>query len=919
MFIDKFLLPLPCVFDILNAMKQKIQLTVCLLFLFLTVTAQVKTIKGVVTDEQGLPLFGVAVLVKGTTMGTQTDIDGKYEISTKVGSTLEFSYLGYQNKSVLISKQKNVSVKLKESNDFCFYPSYTVVKTPIALGIKHQKENLPYQLSEVKEADLSRVKQTNVIGNLGGRIAGLQVQLPATGVGEVRAVLRGEQSVLGNNNVLYVIDGMPTYNPSDLNPSDVKSASVLSGAGAALYGASAANGVVLINTQNGKEGYANSVQLSSSLTFNRPLLLPEFQDNYSNAQGQYTSWGNKMNSPSTHKVSDFFRTGYTAQNTISYKTGGNSNNHTYLSASSLRTQGVVPNSVYNRYNLFYHSSGKFLTDDLLLDVSAAYTKGYERNLQADGLAFNPIAGLYLYPRGEEFKQEQAFERYDPHLGYAKQYWYAGAGTTDTPIDMGAGIQNPYWIAYRNLRHNSKNRLMTSAKLSYKINNNFDIAARVKNEDSHWKAEDKRFASTLPAYAGTNGYYGSSNGSFKHQYADAIAHYKGGFWLFKNSFHFDLYGGFSHEQHKRVWESYSGNLLQPNLFNYSNINPSESTATSHRNDNVYRNFAAFAQGELQWDYYSLTATIRSDSPSQLVYQSTDPILSYSVGVYAPLSLDSSTALSGLLVTTNYSQIAAPMRYKDWGEQVYLPQALQAERTRLYEVGFRSRWLNSHLLFDATFYRNLTNNQLVINPLNRTPYTQQWTQTGEVENKGVEMQLSYNNNNEYISQKIGLVAAYNQHTLHNYPNTPDFNNAPSWLLGLNGSVTWQRLTLDALITARFGGKVKSNTELYLDLYGVSKASGAARNAGQTFSVLNNDYLYSATNVRLQELALTYKLKTTNFKGLTALNIALVGNNLFMLYNKAPFDPELIPSADARSGYDLFMLPSLRSYGLNLTMQF
>lgn len=910
-------------------MKQKIQLTVCLLLLFLgTVMAQVRTIKGVVTDEKGLPLFGVAVLIKGTTMGTQTDIDGKYEISTRVGSMLEFSYLGYRNESVLVGKQKNLYIKLKDSDYICSHPIFTVVKTPIALGIKHIKESLPYQLSQVEQIDLNRVKQTNVISRLSNKVAGLQIQIPATGIGEVRAVLRGEQSILGNNNVLYVIDGMPTYNPSDLNPDDIESVSVLSGAGASLYGASAANGVMLINTKNGKEGYGNRIQISSSLTFNNPLLLTEFQDTYSNAIGQYTSWGNKMTTPSQHKINSFFRTGYVAQNTISYRTG-NSDDHTYLSASSLRTQGVLPNSVYNRYNLFYHSVGKFLIDDLFLDITTAYTKGYERNQKADGLEFNPIVGLYLYPRGEQFAQEEAFERYDSALGYAKQYWYAGAGTTDNPTDMGAGIQNPYWIAYRNLRHNSKDRMMASVKLTYKTGDNFDISTSIKADKTQWKGEDKRFASTLPSYAGINGYYGTSNGNLKHIYADAIAQYRGHIWAFKNSFHFNLLGGVSHEQYKHLWESYSGNLLQPNQFDYSNINHTESIATNNTNDNLYQNFAAFMQGELEWNYHSLTATVRSDFPSQLIYQNNAPIISYSVGVHAFLNhlfvfvLDSTTALSSLDMIANYSQIAAPIHYKGWGKQVYLPQELQREQTQLCEVGFRTRWFNKHLLFDTTFYRSLTSNQLVITPLSTAPYTQQWTQAGKVENKGVEMKLSYllNTyiNNEYIMNKIGLVAAYNQRSVHNYPNSLEFDNNPKWLLGLNGNISWRTLTLDALVSARLGGKVLSDTERYLDQYGVSKASGVVRDAGQGFSALNSDYLYSASNVRLQEVSLTYKLNTKRLKGLEEFNISLVGNNLLMLYNKAPFDPEIIPSAEARSGYDLFMLPSLRSYGLNVNILF
>ena len=229
--------------------------------------ADVKVI-GSVKDASGEPLIGVSILVKGTTNGTVTDIDGKFTLNAPKGSVLEISYVGYKTQSVTVTGS-SLNVTLKEDNE----QLEEVVVT--ALGIKRAEKALSYNVQKVDQSELVRVKDANFVNSLNGKIAGVSINKSATGVGgATRVVMRGAKSIEGNNNALYVVDGIPLFNTTmgatdsgimgegsagtegiaDFNPEDIESISVLSGpSAAALYGSSAANGVILITTKKGTD------------------------------------------------------------------------------------------------------------------------------------------------------------------------------------------------------------------------------------------------------------------------------------------------------------------------------------------------------------------------------------------------------------------------------------------------------------------------------------------------------------------------------------------------------------------------------------------------------------------------------------------------------------------------------------------
>ena len=266
--------------------------------------AQDKTISGTVSDVSGLPLPGVNILVKGTTNGTQTDFDGKYSINAKSGDVLSFSYLGLKTQEVTVGSSNSINVTMQEDASMLD----EVVVT--ALGIKREKKALGYATQEVKGNAVSDVKSSNFVNSLSGKVAGLDIKSTGTLGGSTNVVIRGNSSMLGDNQALFVIDGIPVNNgntnssnqrsgrggydygnaASDINPDDIESINVLKGAAATvLYGSRASNGVVMITTKKGSAKKGIGVTVTSSLTLGNAdkETLPVYQKKYGAGYGPY--------------------------------------------------------------------------------------------------------------------------------------------------------------------------------------------------------------------------------------------------------------------------------------------------------------------------------------------------------------------------------------------------------------------------------------------------------------------------------------------------------------------------------------------------------------------------------------------------------------------------------------------------------
>ena len=997
-----------------------------LFLVVVTASAQGKSVSGVVVDAADHePLIAATVSVKGQAgQGVLTDMDGKFTIKNiKAGAILVVSYVGYTTKEVAVADRAELTIELASAEK----QLETVVVT--ALGIKRSQKALSYNVQEVKNDALTTVKDANFMNSLNGKVAGVNIQRSASGVGgATRVVMRGNKSISGDNNVLYVIDGVPVGNSADrggdgsgfgsgrasgegissINPDDIESISVLTGpSAAALYGASAANGVILINTKKGAAGKLR-VNFTSAVETASPFMLPKFQNTYGNAAGQYTSWGDKLATPSNYKVRDFYNRGVTFNNSFNFSVGTDKN-QTYFSASAINAKGIVPNNKYHRYNASVRNTSKFLDDKLTLDVSASYIRDYANNMISYGAYFNPIVGAYLYPRGQNFDQEKYFERYDAQQGFYVQQW--------SPGSMGMDVQNPYWVAYRNLHPETNDRYMLFGSLKYELNKKINFTGRVRLDNTYTERETKLYASTSSVFSKPLGYYSADNNYFKQKYVDFMANYNS---ALSEDFNLTATLGTSYEEYDNKGQGFGGHLfLIPNKFIFANTNPLQSGGS--QSSSRKSNFAVFGSAELAWrNAVYLTLTGRTDKPSQLV-GSVDPWIFYpSIGLSAVVTdllpndvrAKLRPALSFLKVRTSYTEVGSPIPFtgltpgtithsirsgKVEPFDYYPLPDLKAERTRSFELGIDSRWFDGALTFGATIYQSNTLNQLLETDLDPgTGYKKLYVQAGNVRNRGIEMTLGFNkkfgpvdystsvtataNRNKiiklasgvknpitgeifdltdiakgrfrlreggelgdvYASERIkrdanGYIEYTPGQSLVTEPTEPYKLGSVNakWNLGWKHGVSFKGFDLNVLFTARLGGIVISKTQAALDKFGVSQASADARDAGgvnigQGLTIapqqyydavynLDSYYVYSATNVRLQELSLSYNLpKSILGKTFKNVGVSLYATNLWMIYNKAPYDPELTGSTGTfGQGYDYFMLPSQRTIGASIKL--
>ena len=400
-------------------------------------------IGGKVSDVGGAPIIGATVLVKGTTNGVSTDADGRFTLTIASPATaqLEISYLGYEPQTLAVGNRTSFEITLAESAS----EIESVVVT--ALGIKREEKALSYNVQQVEAEDITTVKDANFMNSLTGKVAGVTINASSSGVGGAsKVVLRGNKSISQSSNALYVIDGIPMYNfgggggtefdskgateaIADINPEDIESISVLTGAAAAaLYGSNAANGAVMITTKKGQAG-ALKVTLSSNTEFLNPFVQPEFQNRYGTglnglqSGSAIYSWGEKL-APAArlgYTPDDFFETGHVYTNAVTVS-GGTDKNQTYFSAASVNSDGIIPNNEYDRYNFTFRNTSYFLKDKLRLDASASYIYQQDQNMTNQGVYSNPLVPAYLFPRGTNFDSYRIFERYNPASKLMEQFW-----------------------------------------------------------------------------------------------------------------------------------------------------------------------------------------------------------------------------------------------------------------------------------------------------------------------------------------------------------------------------------------------------------------------------------------------------------------------------------------------------------------
>lgn len=992
-----------------------------------------RKVTGQVLDENGDPVIGATISVKGGTEKVVTDIDGNFSINAADGSKVEVSYLGYKNRE-FTADRANVTVKMAQDQQVL----NEVVVT--ALGIKKEAKALSYNVQQLNSQDITGVKDASFMNSLAGKVAGVEINSSAAGIGGgVKVVMRGAKSLSGNNNALYVIDGIPmpslsvnqtsdAYHgdaqsgdaASMVNPDDIESISMLSGAAAsALYGSDAANGVVMITTKKGQKGRVN-VSYSNNTSFFSPFVTPEFQNTYGQtSSGSFSSWGSKLATPSTYNPLDFFQTGWNEGNSVTLSTGSE-HSQTFVSVATTNAEGIVENNTLDRYNFTVRNTTGFLNDRLHLDLSAMYMNVAEKNMVSQGLYFNPIIPIYMFPAGDDIRKYMAYEQYDQERNFKTMYWPFG--------NQGLSMMNPYWETHRTNAINHKERFILSGGLTYDIAKGISLAGRAKVDRSTGLYEKKYAASTDALFAGENGAYFRTNDNTRQIYADAILNidkYFGDFSLTANL-------GASIKDVETSYTYTGGFLNVPNSFTLNNV----VRATAYMDQDYDKNYheqtqSVFATAQVGYkSMVYLDVTARNDWNSILGGTSFEKkgFFYPSVGLSAILTDMipglKSNVLSFLKLRGSYSEVgnaSSAMRYMAAQRFEYknaqpsttsdFPNTnLEPERTKAWELGLQTNLWGDKINLNVSLYSTRTFNQFFRPKLSATSgYGRMPVNGGRVDNKGIEASLTVNQPLGPVKWSTTLTYTLNRNKIHQLlaPKTVDFGNGmteevslkqmdidgmnfgpvkvmlteggsigdlyttvpktdehgfvivdyntknivgldegkwvkagnvnPKYNIGWRNSFSWNGIDLNFLFTARVGGRVASITQGYMDYFGASKATADARDAGGALvngvripaqdyyqkvgPSIGSYYIYSASNVRLSELSVGYNVPIKKLvPWIQNMHVAFTGRNLFMIYCKAPFDPELSASTGTFfTGIDNFMMPSLRNLGFSVKVDF
>ena len=987
------------------------------------------TLEGLIKDDSG-PLLGATVIVKNTTRGTTTDMDGKFRLEgLQPGDVLQVTYVGYDPYEVTYTGQTTLDILMTTTAN----QLNAVVVT--AMGIERQSKTLSYAAETVGGDDVADIKSVNMINALQGKAAGLQITPNSTGAGGSSKILfRGNKSINGSNQPLVVVDGVPLMMNitseqvnsnwgaqrdggdamSTINPDDIASISLLKGASAAaLYGAVAANGAIMITTKSAMAGRL-AVNVSSNTTIDTPLSLPEFQNTYG-ANGQY-SWGDKLASKAPDYAEKFFRTGWTTNNSISIN-GGAEDLRAYFSYGNVTSGGITPENDYSQHTLNAKVGFDLFNDHIKVDFNAKYVNQHISNQPAGGFVFNPLVGTYTFPRGGDWNGYKSnFETYNGELNANVQNWVTTTDETNS---------NPYWLLNRERPVVERNRYEFGGSIKYQIIDGLSLTGRMRYERADEHYVRNHYASSY----GNKYTYGKMNDNryFSEQlYADLLAQYNHT-W---DDFSLNATLGTSmmqtrsnnvsllYEQSKFVAPG-NGGAYYPNIFNPSNFYMNGTTMGLERK-RLNSVFGAVTFGFKEALFLDVTA--RNDWSSALAYTDGYSFFYPSVGASLLLNrfVDMGRNIDLFKFRGSYSIVGNDVpvyktnpRYT-YGDQgaINPPKSvpfrtLKPEKTHSFEVGFDGEFFQHRLHVNATYYKTNTKNQYFEVTLPwESGYKSQFVNAGNVQNQGFELtagwfqdfgneftwstdlNLSYNDNKiielfdgiqdgvtvsnlggaKVILYEGGQYGDLYVRTLKRdesgklvteTPEGADYqipvnggeqnsdlkymgNMNSKWNMGWNNTFRYKDLTLSMLIDFRIGGKVVSMTEATLDGYGVSERTGRARDRGYVMregikfsnvkayydvvgatsfnSVYNvEDYVYDATNVRMREISLGYTFRNL-FGQSKNLTLAFIARNLFFFYKDAPMDPDVsMGTGNGLQGFDVFNLPTTRSFGLNVKLNF
>jgi len=754
-----------------------------LLFCMVTISSFAqKTVSGVISDANG-PLPGVSILIKGSNRGTTTEAQGRFSIAAAPSDVLVFSMIGYAAQEIPVGDQTSIELKLSEDTG----QLSEVVVT--ALGIKRERKSLGYALQEVQGETLNDAKETNVTNALSGRVAGLQVARSSNGpAGSSKIVLRGFNSLTGDNQPLIVIDGVPMdnfvgasdqnnndfWNPGkdrgnglgDINPDDIESMSVLKGgAAAALYGSRAGNGVILITTKTGKAQKGLGISYSSTTGLETIFANPKFQDSFSEgysgiylASGENSemSWGAKIDGQSVEdrngqmvnlraydNVKNYFNTGVNINQNINFSQQINATS-VYSSLTYLNDKSVIPGTKLARTNFITRAVSKFGKDDKwTTDVKVQYINSGANNRPFSGVnTSNAFRTMYLLPRSLDIRDFSAATNEDK-----KMIWY------------GSGNEiNPYWARLYDINNDVRDRFLLSGSVKYQLFDWLSAEVRGGGDIYNTNTETKQYGGSPNTQTGR---YGTGKESFKEMnYTGMLNASKDNIWS-KLGVTASL-GGQLMQQKRTSLNASSGELVVPDLFSLNNgiDKPTITEFYSEKRIN-----SVFGSLGLNWGgYLFLDGTLRNDWTSTLSPKNRSflyPSISGSLVIGEMLQSAGKSLpnwLSYAKVRASYAQVGNDMDpyqlYNTYTiskdpngntnagrKDILFNPDVKNELIASWELGAELKFFNNRLGIDAAVYKSNATRQLINLPMDPlSGYSSRKINTGDIENKGVELMLN-----------------------------------------------------------------------------------------------------------------------------------------------------------------------------------
>ena len=756
--------------------------------------AQSKTVTGRVTsseDDSALP--GVSVLVKGTTNGVSTDVDGNYSIQANQGDVLVFSFIGMESQEQTIGAGNTIDVALQVS----IQNLDEVVVT--ALGIEQEKRALGYSVQEVQAKEITETQQPNIVNALQGKVAGVQITNSggAPGASSIM-MIRGGTSLSGNNQPLYVVDGIPVDNTTaigqgglsagaapasnraiDINPEDIASITVLKGpAAAALYGLRAAEGVVVITTKKGTAGKAR-ISYSNSFSFDRVNRLPELQSVYKQGeQGVFDpsaigSWGPRFggDEPIYDNLESIFQTAFSQKHDLSIS-GGNDRSTFYGSASHYDQGGIVENLDLER-NSFRLSAETKAGENLKVSGTANYIKT-GRTYVSQGSASGVMGAVY-WPRNDDMRI------------------YLNPDGSQRTIGLN---DNPFWGVRNKPITSDVDRIMAVGSIVYDPFEFLNVTYRLGTDYYTDNFKSVRMPGTT-AVGEEMGALSESTTNNQITTSTLLVTGKKSFGDINTSL---TLGHNLEDSYRQTASWYGRNFIDPDFASINNVVQTDRTVSHNISQrkivgvfgdlNIDWKGIAFLsfRGRNDWSstlpvnsrsffYPSVsTSIVVTDLLEDLGVISGNNVLSFGkiraswarVGKDAPPHV-----LATTLATATNSFTIAPRGFISNANDYYGNPALRPEFTNSFEIGTDIRFFRNRLRLDFTYYKTSTDEQILGT---RTPPSSgaflAYMNGGQIDNEGVEFMLNAQiiNNNDFTWQ-LDFNIAKNTATVRNLPGTLD----------------------------------------------------------------------------------------------------------------------------------------------------